>query len=184
VDTVSLGDDFAHLRFGLSARDPVHESDAELISECPALTRRLGSLQSASCLFPQAKTQESRAAEADGLVTSLMAAGHCFALPPQTLAEFIHIVTDAKRMPKPLAMSEAIARAEHWWQAAKVVRVFPDGDCVMDFLGRLSRHQLGRKRLLDTLLAATFHLAGIRRPISNNERDYKVLGNFEILTFR
>ncbi len=121
--------------------------------------------------------------EADTLLQSLLTDGHDFALAPQTLAEFIHIVTDSKRMPQPLPMTESIGRAEHWWQAAEVVRVFPDGQAVMDFTGWLSRHQLGRKRLLDTLLAATFKQAGVKRLITNNDRDFKVFGCFEIVNF-
>ena len=92
---------------------------------------------------------------AETLLTALLAAGHDFALAPQTLAEFIHIVTDAKRMPKPLTMMEAVERSEHWWRAAEVWRVFPDEPCVANFFAWLSHHHLGRKRLLDTLLAAT-----------------------------
>jgi predicted nucleic acid-binding protein len=122
--------------------------------------------------------------EADALLQSLLRDGHEFALAPQTLAEFIHIVTDAKRMPQPLSMSEALSRAEHWWQAAEVVRVFPDGQTVSDFFAWVTRHQLGRKRLLDTMLAATFHAAGVRRIVTNNERDFTALGVFEIVGFR
>lgn len=123
-------------------------------------------------------------APAEALLRALLDQGHDLALAPQTLAEFIHIVTDGKRMPRPLGMAEAIARAEHWWQAAEVVRVFPDGQAVADFLTWLTRHQLGRKRLLDTMLAATFQQAGIRKLITNNERDFRVLGVFEIVTFQ
>lgn len=122
--------------------------------------------------------------EADALLQSLLADGHDLALAPQTLAEFIHIVTDGKRMPQPLTLAEAINRAEHWWQAAEVVRVFPDGQTVADFFSWLTRHQLGRKRLLDTMLAATFQSAGVKRIVTNNERDFKVLGGFEIVGFR
>jgi predicted nucleic acid-binding protein len=122
--------------------------------------------------------------EADALLYSLLDNGHDLALAPQTLAEFIHIVTDGKRMPQPLTVAEAIARAEHWWQASEVVRVYPDGESVVDFLAWLKRHQLGRKRLLDTLLAATFHGAGVKRIVTNNERDFKVLGVFELVSFR
>lgn len=122
--------------------------------------------------------------KADALLRDLLDQGHDLALAPQTLAEFIHIVTDAKRMPQPLAMATAIARAEHWWQAAEVRRVFPDGGSTIDFLSWLTRYQLGRKRLLDTLLAATYQRAGIRRLISNNEADYRVFGCFEVVTFR
>jgi predicted nucleic acid-binding protein len=122
--------------------------------------------------------------QADSLLRSLLADEHDFAIAPQTLAEFIHIVTDARRMPQPLGMADAISRAEHWWQAAEVVRVFPEGDSVTHFLSWLIRHQPGRKRLLDSLLAATFRRAGIRRIITNNESDYKVPGVFEIVTFK
>ena len=122
--------------------------------------------------------------EADALLQSLLTDGHDLALMPQTLAEFIHIVTDGKRMPQPLTMAEALSRAEHWWQAAEVVRVFPNGQAVTDFLVWLTRHQLGRKGLLDTMLAATFQSAGVKRIVTNNGRDFKVLGTFEIVDFR
>jgi predicted nucleic acid-binding protein len=121
---------------------------------------------------------------ADALLTDLLAKGHDLAVAPQTLAEFIHIVTDGKRMPHPLGMAEAIHRATHWWQAAEVVRVFPNSEATTDFLSWLQLYGLGRKRLLDTLLAATFHRAGIRHIITNNERDYRTFGVFEIVGYR
>ena len=110
--------------------------------------------------------------QADALLTALLKAGHDLAVVPQTLAEFIHVVTDARRMPQPLSLTEAISRAEHWWQAAEVVRVFPDGHRVTDFFEWQRAHQLGRKRLLDTLLAATLRSVGIRKIITNNEADF------------
>lgn len=122
--------------------------------------------------------------EADALLDSLLTAGHDLALAAQTLAEFIHIVTDAKRMPEPLTMSEATRKAEHWWQAKEVVRVFPDDHAVADFFVWLARHHLGRKRLLDTMLAGTFQSAGIKKIVTNNEQDFALLGEFEIITFR
>lgn len=67
------------------------------------------------------------------LLNRLLDGGHNLAVAPQILAEFIHVVTDAKRMPEPLSVPEAILRAEHWWHAAEVRRVFPDGQGVVDF---------------------------------------------------
>ena len=121
---------------------------------------------------------------ADALLHSLLTDGHDLAVAPQTLAEFIHVVTDGKRMPQPLSITDAVQRAEHWWQAAEVVRVFPDGQAVTDFLVWLMRHQLGRKRLLDTMLAATFLNAGVKRIVTNNGRDFQLVGAFEIVAFR
>lgn len=121
---------------------------------------------------------------ANAVLDDLLANGHDLALTPQTLAEFIHIATDAKRMPQPLTIAEAIRSAQHWWQAAEVVRIFPNDHAVSNFFVWLSRHQLGRKRLLDTMLAATFRNAGIKKILTNNERDFAILGEFEIITFR
>jgi hypothetical protein len=44
----------------------------------------------------------------------------------------------------------------------------------------LRQHRLGRKRLLDTLLAATYHRAGVRRLATTDWRDFSVCGVFEV----
>jgi len=121
---------------------------------------------------------------ADRLLQKLLGEEHHFALAPQTLAEFIHVVTDPRRMPEPLVVTDAISRAENWWQAAEVVRVFPDGNAVSDFFAWLRQHQPGRKRLLDPLLAASFRQAKVTKVITNNAKDYEVLGAFEVVGYR
>ena len=102
------------------------------------------------------------------------------ATAPQVLAEFIHIVTDARRFEKPLLMEEAIAKARFWWNAAEVRHVFPTDDSTRLTLDWLQRHQLGRKRILDTQLAATLWSAGIQRLVTSNPTDFRLLG-FETL---
>jgi predicted nucleic acid-binding protein len=121
---------------------------------------------------------------ADALLQALLDDGHDFALAPQTLAKFIHIVTDSRRMPQPLTVVEAIVHAEHWWQSAEVVHVFPDARSVSYFVDWLRRHRIGRKRLLDTLLAATFRSAEVSTIITNNARDFALLGGFRIVEYR
>ncbi len=121
---------------------------------------------------------------ADALLRQLLDDGHDFALAPQTLAEFVHVVTDARRFPQPLTAAEAINKAVHWWQAQEVLHVFPGEGTVTDFFAWFRRQQLGRKRLLDTMLAATFHGAGITRIITNNARDFERLGGVQIIGFQ
>jgi len=41
---------------------------------------------------------------------------------------------------------------------------------------------LGRKRLLDTLLAATYHHAGIQSVLTTNPADFATLGVFRCVT--
>lgn len=112
------------------------------------------------------------------LVAKLIASGERFAIAPQVLAEFIHVATDARRFERPLATEEARNLAEQWWTAREVETVFPNGAAVKQFLEWLQTHRLGRKRLLDTLLAATYFQAGATSLLTLNARDFMIFGCF------
>lgn len=111
----------------------------------------------------------------------LVAAGDLIGIAPQVLAEFIHIVTDPRRFTQPLDMTAARRLAEQWWTAREVLRVFPDDAATRQFLAWLQQFSLGRKRLLDTLLAATYKEAGILSLLTTNAADFTVFGVFSCL---
>src|SRR6516165_2807505 len=117
-------------------------------------------------------------AEARAILARLVSANDTLAIAPQVLAEFIHIVTDARRFAKPLPMADAIRLAEQWWTARDVQHVFPDDRATSQFLAWLQQHALGRKRLLDTLLAATYREAGITSLLTTDGGDFAVFGAF------
>jgi len=102
------------------------------------------------------------------------------ALAPQTLAEFIHVVTDLRRFQRPLSVTEAINKARFWWEAKEVQHVFPSDITTNLFFDWMHRYQLGRKRILDTQLAATFWSSGIHRIITSNPTDFQLFG-FEVI---
>ena len=72
--------------------------------------------------------------------------------------------------------------AEQWWTAREVIQVFPDDAATQQFLAWLRQFSLGRKRLLDTLLAATLHRAGIASILTTNPADFAVFGMFACVT--
>jgi hypothetical protein len=111
----------------------------------------------------------------------LLKAGDVLVLSPQVLAEFIHVVTDPRRFSRPLPVQEAVSRAEFWWSAREVAHAFPGQESVLLFLTWIAEHRLGRKRLLDTMLAATYFSNGVRSILSSNARDYGVFGCFEVI---
>lgn len=115
-------------------------------------------------------------------LAGLSAAADQFALAPQVMAEFLHVVTDRRRFVQPMDMPTAIHIAQRWWSAKEVVRVFPDAAATQQFLVWLTQHFLGRKRILDTLLAATFHQAGIHSVLTTNPADFAVFGMFTCIT--
>lgn len=119
---------------------------------------------------------------ARSILGRLLSAGNRIAIAPQVLAEFIHIVTDPRRFSHPLDMTAARQIAQEWWMASEVVQVFPDARATEQFLHWLAQFQLGRKRLLDTLLAATYLQAGIQSILTTNPADFGVFGAFTCIT--
>jgi len=115
------------------------------------------------------------------LLNRLLTAGDTFALAPQVLAEFIHVITDGKRFEHPLTALQATDRANIWWNANETIQVFPNADAMLTFFSWMKNHRLGRKRILDTQLAATYYQAGIRSILSTNARDYSVYACFTVL---
>jgi predicted nucleic acid-binding protein len=89
-------------------------------------------------------------------LAEFVVAGDRIAIAPQVLAEFIHVVTDPRRFTQPLDLDQARDLAEQWWTASDIDHVFPNDTVTQQFLAWLQQFSLGRKRLLDTLLAATY----------------------------
>ena len=118
-------------------------------------------------------------AAARSLMARLVSQGDHLALAPQVLAEFIHVSTDPRRFQSPLDMNQARDLATKWWTAREVEQAFPDVAATQRFLDWMSAHQLGRKRLLDTLLAATYLHAGVTSILTLNGADFSIFGSFQ-----
>lgn len=59
--------------------------------------------------------------------------------------------------------------------------VLPTHESTLEFLGWMRAYRLGRRRLLDTALAAAH--AGIRRIITDDESGFRMFGCFELIPF-
>ena len=105
--------------------------------------------------------------------------GPAFALAPQVLTEFVHVVTDPRRFREPLSMEAALSKAQGWWEASEVRPVFPTLDSTRLTLLWMRQHRLGRKRLLDTQLAATYYSAGVTSLVTLNFADFELFGVFK-----
>ena len=114
-------------------------------------------------------------------LASLRSAGDNFAIAPQVLAEFIHVVTDPKRFSSPLSPEAALSRAEIWWTSGEVKQVLPNPETLREFFAWMRLHKRGRKQILDTLLAATYKAAGIGSVLTTNARDFSVFNQFQIV---
>jgi predicted nucleic acid-binding protein len=120
-------------------------------------------------------------ARAQALKARLLEQGCSFALAGQVLCEFIHIVTDPKRFEHPLSVEAAINRSSIWWNLKEVKNLSSSGWAVQRFHTWMVEHRLGRKRLLDTMLAATFEENQIYHLITSDPGGFSVFKIFEIV---
>ncbi|MCC5788261.1 MAG: hypothetical protein JJT75_01400 [Opitutales bacterium] len=107
--------------------------------------------------------------------------GGNFALAPQVLTEFIHVVTDARRFEKPLPIESALTMAQAYWDASDIVHTVPSNHAESLFFTLMRQHRLGRKRLLDTMLAATYISAGITHLFTGNPSDYRLFPELTLI---
>ena len=75
-------------------------------------------------------------------------------------------------------MEQAVERSRVWWDASEIVHVFPTSESTLLFMELLEEHKLGRKRILDTMLASTFLSAGVTSLLSLNPSDFDLIGTF------
>lgn len=108
-------------------------------------------------------------------------AGNTIACTPQVFFEFIHVVTDGRRFERPMPMSLALDTARDFWAAPETIRVRPGPQVLHRTLELLGNLKLGRKRILDTALAATLQEAGVNRLATFNGGDYAVFPFLEIV---
>ncbi len=101
-----------------------------------------------------------------------------FGLTSGIFAEFIHVVSDPRRFANPLDVKSATAIVSFWANAGEVRLLPQSNDVTRLWLEWLDKYRLGRKRLLDTLIAATWQVSGIRDIYTLNPDDFAVFRRF------
>ncbi len=100
---------------------------------------------------------------------------------PSVLHEFVHVVTDPRRFDPPVEMSEALAIARLYLGAANVACAATDAEADAAAFELVARHKLGRRRLADTLLAATLLQNGVRQLVTCNRADFEAFSGLELV---
>ena|ERR1017187_9449047 len=98
-------------------------------------------------------------------------------------AEFLHVVTDAKRITPAREMAEAIDWLRVWNREVSPSWLSPSEAAIQLWLQWMTEFRLGRKRILDTQYAALLHINNVSRLLTNDAEDFRVFGVFEIVQF-
>ena len=97
--------------------------------------------------------------------------------------EFLHVITDAKRFVNPVPMETAIERCWYWIDHQRVKVVYSSDDSLKRLLLWMSMHELGRKRINDTTMAAVYAQEGVSKIITANPADFEILKTFEVIRY-
>ena len=95
------------------------------------------------------------------LLTALRRKHTTFVITALVLHEFIHVVTDARRFQPPVPMAQAIALAQQYLGRSNIEYAVVDELALGLALDSPDSLRLGRKRIADTLLAATLLSRGV-----------------------
>ncbi|HVG11140.1 MAG TPA: PIN domain-containing protein [Thermoanaerobaculia bacterium] len=101
-------------------------------------------------------------------------------ITPIILHEFVHIITDGRRFDPPVSIADAIAVARVYLDHTNVECLSLDGQAVAGAFSLIERHQLGRKRIADTLFAACLLGHGVHELITCNPNDFRIFGSLTL----
>jgi predicted nucleic acid-binding protein len=116
------------------------------------------------------------------LVKTEVQKGNQLVFPPLIVTEFLHVVTDERRFAPPLTMGEALEWMEDFLSNPNVSVLAPNQASLQQTFQWMRQFNLGRKRILDTHLAAVLHSNGVYRLITSNAGDFTVFDVLEIVT--
>lgn len=108
--------------------------------------------------------------------------GNLLLITPIVIAEFLHVVTNHRRFPRPSTMEDALGWVKAFLDKPGVLLILPTEESLQVSFDWMKQYQLGRKRILDTQVAAVPHLCGCGRLKTENSADFCVFKVFELVT--
>lgn len=115
-------------------------------------------------------------------VTAETAKAEKLVFPPLVATEFLHVVTDPRRIQPPLTMVEAISWLRTFLDSSSVGLVHSSDNSLRLTFEWMQKYNLGRKRILDTQLASILWTNGVSRLITSNPRDFEIFPELELVT--
>lgn len=100
--------------------------------------------------------------------------GEQLVFPPLVATEFLHVVSDERRFSPPLTMTEAMQWLEDFLSSPSVGLIQPGTASLDQTLKWMRQYNLGRKRILDTHLAAVLYSKGVIRLLTSNPADFAI----------
>ena len=103
------------------------------------------------------------------------------AVTPNILHEFVHVTTDGRRFDPSLKMSEALEVARRFLNGRNIECLSITAAHLQRAIEMLEKYSLGRKRIADTLMAATLLDNDVPEIITCNSKDFSVFDGLTVI---
>ena len=94
-------------------------------------------------------------------------------LAPQVLYELFAVVTNAKRVEKPMSTSEAADLCIDLWECNEIEKVNPSGVAPIEVFKLAKNLKLGKAKIFDCILAVTAKENDVETIYTENVADFK-----------
>ncbi|MBN2050863.1 MAG: hypothetical protein JW760_10495 [Spirochaetales bacterium] len=94
--------------------------------------------------------------------------------------EFLQVVTDPARFETPLSVDRAVQRVWFWAGQERIRVLYPADTSLKRCLLWLTAFSLGKKRLVDTQMAAVYAEEGVTTLWTANPEDFALFGVFKL----
>jgi predicted nucleic acid-binding protein len=102
-------------------------------------------------------------------------------VPTLVATEFLHVVTDQRRFEAAMSMAEALDWLKDFLANGAVSLLHPTDEAFRQTMVWMRQFHLGRKRILDTHLAAILYTSGVKRLLTANPSDFQIFNALEIV---
>jgi predicted nucleic acid-binding protein len=100
---------------------------------------------------------------------------------PQVLIEFFAIVTDPKRVKKPISSSQAIKEVEKYFIAPNILKIFPNALSFKKLIELAKKYKVKKQEIFDLKLVATMLSNGINKIYTFNFQDFSKFREIQTL---
>ncbi|MHA1495676.1 MAG: type II toxin-antitoxin system VapC family toxin [Candidatus Thorarchaeota archaeon] len=100
---------------------------------------------------------------------------------PQILYEFFSVVTNSRRVDKPLATNEAFDICKDLWVSSAIKIIEPQSSTTLVVFDLVRNHGIAGAQIFDYVIAATAKEHGIERIFTENTRDFAVFDFLKVV---
>lgn len=138
-------------------------------------------LDTSALVYAHVPSLADHAAVRGYLVEQLRSDDVVLVITPVVLHELVHVITDPRRFEPAVSMPEALAVARLYLGSSNVECVSVDEATLGAAFALMERHGLGRKRIADTLFAASLLRHGATELITCNPSDFTVFSGLRVI---